>query len=66
MGTYQVRKNLKAQLRNNYDVIIVGANVAGLCCARLLKDTSLRVLLVEKRQVIGEKLCTGILIRLSI
>jgi geranylgeranyl reductase len=62
MGTSQVRKNLEARIRNNYDVIIVGANVAGLCCARLLKNTSLRVLVVEKRQVIGEKLCTGILI----
>jgi len=48
--------------RSEYDVIIIGANAAGLGCANILKNTNLSVLLIEKNRTIGKKLCTGILV----
>ena len=42
-----------------FDVIIIGAGPAGLNCAKILGDSSLRVLLVEKNSVIGPKVCAG-------
>jgi len=41
-----------------YDVIIVGAGTAGLHLARKLSD--LNVLVLEKKQTIGEKTCSGL------
>ena len=42
-----------------FDVIIVGGGPAGLQCARELSGSSLRVLLLEKRNGFGHKLCAG-------
>jgi geranylgeranyl reductase len=42
-----------------YDVIIVGGGPAGLKCAETLKSTNLKVLLLEKDPVFGDKLCAG-------
>jgi flavin-dependent dehydrogenase len=42
-----------------YDVIIVGGGPAGLECARILSRSELSVLLLEKRERFGEKLCAG-------
>jgi len=42
-----------------FDVIIVGGGPAGLQCARELSASSLRVLLLEKHEGFGEKLCAG-------
>jgi len=42
-----------------YDVIIVGGGPAGLKCAEILGKTDLRVLLLEKGEVFGDKLCAG-------
>lgn len=42
-----------------FDVIIVGGGPAGLECARQLSTTSLRILLLEKREGFGDKLCAG-------
>jgi geranylgeranyl reductase len=42
-----------------FDVIIVGGGPAGLQCARELSGSALRVLLLEKREVFGDKLCAG-------
>ena len=42
-----------------FDVIIVGGGPAGLQCARELSKSSLRVLLLEKREGFGDKLCAG-------
>lgn len=42
-----------------YDVIIVGGGPAGLKCAEVLGQTNKRVLLLEKKDHFGEKLCAG-------
>lgn len=42
-----------------FDVIIVGGGPAGLQCARELSSSSLNVLLLEKQEGFGEKLCAG-------
>ncbi|MDR1743093.1 MAG: NAD(P)/FAD-dependent oxidoreductase [Dysgonamonadaceae bacterium] len=42
-----------------YDVIIVGAGPAGLKCAEVLGGSPLRVLLLEKNEKIGPKICAG-------
>ena len=40
-------------------MIIVGGGPAGLACARELSASSLRVLLLEKQEGFGDKLCAG-------
>lgn len=42
-----------------YDVIIVGAGPGGLACAYQLKYSGLSVLLIEKNEIIGSKICAG-------
>ncbi|WP_144963553.1 NAD(P)/FAD-dependent oxidoreductase [Gillisia sp. Hel_I_86] len=42
-----------------YDVIIVGAGPAGLNCAKQLGGTQLRVLVAERNDVVGPKVCAG-------
>ena len=42
-----------------FDVIIVGGGPAGLQCARELSGSALRVLLLEKQEGFGDKLCAG-------
>jgi geranylgeranyl reductase family protein len=43
----------------SYDVVIVGAGPAGLKCAEALGGTGLSVLVLEKRNTIGQKTCAG-------
>lgn len=42
-----------------YDVIIIGAGPGGLRCAETLGNSSLRVVLLEKNNEIGPKVCAG-------
>jgi len=42
-----------------FDVIIVGGGPAGLQCAKVLAGSDLRVLLLEKQDGFGDKLCAG-------
>lgn len=42
-----------------FDVIIVGGGPAGLHCARELSASPLRILLLEKNDEFGDKLCAG-------
>ena len=48
----------------HYDVIIIGAGLAGLHCARLLGRRGLRVLLVDRKDSLNESIhTTGIFVR---
>ncbi|GAU07648.1 FAD-dependent oxidoreductase [Desulfoplanes formicivorans] len=52
-------------LKNRYDVVIVGAGPAGLACGMGLRDTRLSVLILERKDVIGPKTCAGGLTHLA-
>ncbi|NNK96645.1 MAG: NAD(P)/FAD-dependent oxidoreductase [Desulfobacterales bacterium] len=43
----------------NFDAVIVGAGPGGLSCAKCLAEQGLRVVILEKKSVIGEKVCAG-------
>lgn len=49
-----------------FDVIIIGAGPGGLRCAEILSKSEKRVLLLEKNEKIGPKVCAGGLSRKSI
>jgi len=47
----------------HYDVIIVGAGPAGLMCAEILSKSDKSVLVLEKNEIFGDKVCGGGLTR---
>ncbi len=51
--------NTVENIKDAYDVVIVGAGPAGLECAKNLGGSNLDVLIVEKNKVPGEKVCAG-------
>ncbi len=53
-------------MKENYEIIIIGAGPAGLRAAEILKDSGKDVLLIEKMPVIGPKVCAGGLTRKSL
>jgi geranylgeranyl reductase len=53
-------------MKNRFDVIIIGAGPAGIACAQALAGSSLRVLLIEKTEPLGTKICAGGLSRVSV
>ncbi|HET6488718.1 MAG TPA: FAD-dependent oxidoreductase [Syntrophales bacterium] len=53
-------------MSNRFDVIIIGAGPAGIACAQALAGSSLRVLLIEKSETFGAKICAGGLSRVSV
>jgi len=44
---------------DSYDVVIVGAGPGGLSCARALTGSGQRVLVLEKAESLGKKICAG-------
>ena len=44
---------------SSYDVIVVGAGLAGLRAARVLEDNDLSVLLIEKNHEVGGRLASN-------
>ncbi len=50
---------------DRYDVAIIGAGPAGLQCALALGGSGLRVVLLEKKSVVGPKVCAGALTALN-
>ncbi len=52
-------------MNNKYDVIIIGAGPAGLECAHQLKNSNKSVLIIEKNESIGPKVCAGGLTNLA-
>ena len=46
-------------MKNKYDVVIVGAGPAGLSCAEVLANNGKSVLVLEKNNKIGPKICAG-------
>lgn len=53
-------------MANRFDVVIIGAGPAGIACAQALAGSSLRVLLIEKTENLGTKICAGGLSRVSV
>lgn len=52
------------RLMERYDVLVVGAGLAGLQCARLLGERGLRVLLVDRKPSLDQSIhTTGIFVR---
>lgn len=47
----------------HYDVIIVGAGPAGLMCAEVLSKSDKTILVLEKNEIFGDKVCAGGLTR---
>ena len=42
-----------------FDVVIIGAGPGGLACAKILAENGREVLVLERKQVIGPKVCAG-------
>ena len=49
----KLRKYSKDNIKEHYDVIIIGSGISGLCCAALLSMEGKRVLVLEKHFKIG-------------
>lgn len=52
-------ENQISDTNNHFDVIIIGAGPGGLNCAKYLEESNLKVLLIEKNDKIGPKVCAG-------
>ena len=42
-----------------YDVVIIGAGPGGLHCGRVLAENGVRTLILERKKLIGRKVCAG-------
>lgn len=46
-------------MKDSVDVVIIGAGPGGLACGKLLAANGLDVLIVERKKIIGPKICAG-------
>ena len=46
-------------LKSEFDVVIIGAGIAGLECAKQLGNNNYKVLLVERNNYVGRKVCAN-------
>ena len=46
-------------MKENYDVVIIGAGPAGLSCASVMADSELSVLIIDKSKTLATKACGG-------
>ncbi len=46
-------------MQRSVDTIIIGAGPGGLACAKLLAENNRQVLVLERKQIIGPKVCAG-------
>lgn len=57
-------QNPKSKIQNQFDVVIIGAGLAGLQCARLLAAKDVKVLLVDRKEDLTKSIhTTGIFVR---
>lgn len=56
---YNHLSNGHVNMVERFDVIIIGAGPGGLACAYELGDSNLSVLVIEKNEIIGPKVCAG-------
>ena len=49
----KLRKFSKQNIKDYYDVIIIGSGISGLCCAALLSMEGKKVLVLEKHFKVG-------------
>lgn len=53
-----------SEIEREYDVVIIGAGLAGLCCARRLAEGGAKVLIADAKRDVGESVhTTGIFVR---
>jgi geranylgeranyl reductase len=53
------KQNRGKEIMEHFDIVIVGAGPAGLKCAEILGGSRFSVLLAEKKDTIGSKVCAG-------
>ncbi len=46
-------------MKSSAEIVIIGAGPGGLACAKHLAENNRRVLVIERKQVIGPKVCAG-------
>ena len=59
-----VREAIKQELAKDNDVVVIGAGLAGLCCAKWLAESGRRVLLADRKSRLDQSIhTTGIFVR---